>query len=299
MSNKENSSPTIGGDDLPTTSPTPVLKLIETEKIRLQPDRPRRASDDDDIIALAASIEEVGLLTPIGVMQHDPDVEDYELRTGERRYRACLLLGVATIPALVFSGKDNAGTGLIENLQRQDLPALDESNWLADFKARYDLTDERLAKMTGRSRSAITQMLGIAKLGQHVQEQIRAMVEAPPRDHLIQLSQCENDEQQLALLQAIQSGTTQAKLRETRKALLSDDQQPADRMVKAMKREVGRVLKLEADLEQLRKHWTPSKDEVAEIRRVIALFRAVINSAPNRDQRRVRSGATNSAPTAH
>jgi len=136
---------------------------ISLEEISRNPFQPRREFDEVEIKDLARSIEIYGVLQPIVVRKAR---EGYQLIAGERRYRACRMIGTSTIPAIVqeMSDKQAAEVSLIENLQRKDLNYLEEAGAYAQLISEFGLTQEELAQKVGRSQSAIANKLRLLRL---------------------------------------------------------------------------------------------------------------------------------------
>jgi len=136
---------------------------ISLEEISRNPFQPRREFDEVEIKDLARSIEIYGVLQPIVVRKAR---EGYQLIAGERRYRACRMIGTSTIPAIVqeMSDKQAAEVSLIENLQRKDLNYMEEAGAYAQLISEFGLTQEELAQKVGRSQSAIANKLRLLRL---------------------------------------------------------------------------------------------------------------------------------------
>ena len=132
------------------------------------PFQPRVEFGEDEILELAESIRKQGLLQPITVRKHQ---DRYQIVAGERRVRACRLLGEETIPALVMdkvSDRRMAALGLVENIQRVDLNPVEEAVAMRQLLEQYDYTHEQLADELGRSRSAVSNTLRLLSLPEEV-----------------------------------------------------------------------------------------------------------------------------------
>jgi ParB family chromosome partitioning protein len=142
---------------------------IEVSQIRANPFQPRREFPAEELEELASSIREHGVLQPVVLRTVDGG---YELIAGERRWRACQRLGVAKIPAIVREADDTQmlELALVENLQRQDLNAIEEARAYAAYVQRLDLTQEQAAQRLGKSRSAVANMMRLLDLPLDVQE---------------------------------------------------------------------------------------------------------------------------------
>ena len=144
---------------------------LPLSKLRPNPYQPRKIFDDDALNELASSIKEHGVFQPIIVKK---TVKGYDIVAGERRFRASKIAGLVTIPAIIkdFSDDEMMSIALLENLQRENLTAIEEAN---AYKAMIDasnITQEELANRVGKSRSHITNMLGLLKLPASVQDMV-------------------------------------------------------------------------------------------------------------------------------
>ena len=148
-----------------------AVQQIPLHEIQANRYQPRHEFDESALEELKESIVQHGVLQPILVRQL-PAGKGYELVAGERRFRASRLAGLETVPALVRPLSDAASTeiALIENLQREDLNAIEEANAYRNLLQNFGLTQEALAERVGRSRSHITNMMRLLKLDVHVQE---------------------------------------------------------------------------------------------------------------------------------
>ena len=148
-----------------------AVQQIPLHEIQANRYQPRHEFDESALEDLKESIVQHGVLQPILVRQL-PAGKGYELVAGERRFRASRLAGLETVPALVRPLSDAASTeiALIENLQREDLNAIEEANAYCNLLQNFGLTQEALAERVGRSRSHITNMIRLLKLDAHVQE---------------------------------------------------------------------------------------------------------------------------------
>ena len=146
-------------------------KVIELNLNDILPNRfqPRIKFNEDAIIELSESIKEHGVIQPIIVR---PIGDKYEIIAGERRYKASVLAGKDTIPAIIsdFNDKDSAEIALIENVQRRDLSPIEEA---ISYKKILDmdyLTQEQLAIKLGKSQSAVANKIRLLNLCDEVQE---------------------------------------------------------------------------------------------------------------------------------
>ena len=144
------------------------FKLLPIDRIFPNVNQPRKLFDKQALEELAQSIRENGVLQPILVRQIG---DNYQIVSGERRYRASKLAGVKSIPAVVrcLSEERTMLAALIENVQRQDLNPVEEARTLRDILLNYGLTHDQLAEKVGKSRSALTNRLRLLQLPPEVQ----------------------------------------------------------------------------------------------------------------------------------
>ena len=145
-----------------------VVELPLSE-LRPNPYQPRKIFDDEALNELASSIKEHGVFQPIIVKK---TIKGYDIVAGERRYRASKKAGLDTIPAIVkdFSDEEMMNIALLENLQRENLSAIEEANAYKKMLETSNITQEELANRVGKSRSHITNILGLLKLPINVQD---------------------------------------------------------------------------------------------------------------------------------
>ena len=144
-----------------------IVLNIDLDKISPNPYQPRKIFDEEKIDELAASINENGVFQPIIVKQFN---DKYIIVSGERRYRACQKLKLKTIPAIVrgYDESKVAEIALIENLQRENLTAMEEALAYQTIMRELGLTQAELAKKIGKSRSYITNVVGLLSLPDEV-----------------------------------------------------------------------------------------------------------------------------------
>ena len=136
------------------------LPLLE---IRSNPYQPRKEFDEKSLMEFAESIKEHGVIQPIIVKK---SIKGYELIAGERRTRAAKMAGLETIPAIIrdFNDDEMMEIALIENIQREDLNPIEEAEALSKIIEKNHLTQEEASKKFGKSRSYITNILGLLRL---------------------------------------------------------------------------------------------------------------------------------------
>ncbi len=144
---------------------------LDIEELRPNPYQPRRVFDEQALEELASSIKEHGVFQPIIVKK---SIKGYEIIAGERRFRASKLAGKKTIPAIVrnFTDEQMMEIALLENLQREDLTVIEEAVAYQKMQTALNLTQEELATKVGKSRSHITNILGLLRLPENVQRMI-------------------------------------------------------------------------------------------------------------------------------
>ena len=150
-----------------TASSEEIVELNISE-LRPNPYQPRKTFDDDALKELASSIKEHGIFQPIIVKK---SIKGYEIIAGERRVRASKLAGLEKIPAIIrsFTDEQMMEIALLENLQRENLSAIEEANAYKSMLEHLNLTQEQLALKVGKSRSHITNILGLLRLPEDVQ----------------------------------------------------------------------------------------------------------------------------------
>ena len=144
---------------------------LPLEELRANPYQPRKKFDDDKLQELADSIKEHGVFQPIIVKK---SVKGYEIIAGERRFRASKLAGKTSIPAIIrnFTDEQMMEIALLENLQRENLSAIEEAIAYKAMIEKLNLTQEELSKKVGKSRSHITNIIGLLRLPSEIQQMI-------------------------------------------------------------------------------------------------------------------------------
>jgi len=152
---------------------TETLHHIAPALIHPSPDQPRRHFDPAALAELTASIREVGILQPLTLRQKDGC---YHLIAGERRLRAAIAAGLATVPCLFIDAEDRRAAllSLLENLQRTDLDFLEETLALQSLCLTYHLSQTELAARLGKSQSSIANKLRLLRLPRTLLEQGRS-----------------------------------------------------------------------------------------------------------------------------
>ena len=158
----------LGRDEPPKDS----LMTLAVNRIRPGKYQPRTKMDQEALAELAASIKSHGLMQPVLVRPVERD--RYELIAGERRWRAAQMAGLEHVPALVREVPDEAALAmaLIENIQRENLNAMEEAAGLQRLVHEFKMTHQQAADSVGRSRSAATNMLRLLNLAKPVQAMV-------------------------------------------------------------------------------------------------------------------------------
>ena len=139
------------------------IRYIQIDKVRPNPYQPRKSFDQGALEDLASSINEHGLMQPITVRVVG---DNYELVAGERRLKASKLIGLEEIPAVIseVSNQNSAVLALIENLQRENLNFIEESQAYYDIMKDHGYTQQQLAKSIGKNQSTVANKLRLLKL---------------------------------------------------------------------------------------------------------------------------------------
>ncbi len=162
----------ISMDDVPARGSS-AINDIDLEQIAPNPDQPRTTFDEDALEELAASIRELGIIQPLSLRKVAPD--SYQIIAGERRYRAAKLAGLSSVPAYIRTANEAELTemALIENIQREDLNAIEIALTFKKLIDQYSLTQERLSERIGKKRATIANFLRLLRLPAEVQLGLR------------------------------------------------------------------------------------------------------------------------------
>ncbi|MGM9802887.1 MAG: ParB/RepB/Spo0J family partition protein [Muribaculaceae bacterium] len=155
------------------TSGSSAINEIAISQISPNPEQPRTTFDEDSLEELAMSIRELGIIQPLTLRSTGPD--SYQIISGERRYRAARMAGLETVPAYIRTANDSELTemALIENIQREDLNAIEIALTFRKLIDQYQLTQERLSERIGKKRTTIANFLRLLKLPAEVQIGLR------------------------------------------------------------------------------------------------------------------------------
>ncbi|HYE51108.1 MAG TPA: ParB/RepB/Spo0J family partition protein [Azospirillaceae bacterium] len=177
---------------------------VPLDAVRPDPTQPRKHFDAAALSALAETMRQQGQLQPIGVRRDPADRSSWIIAYGERRWRAARQLGWDSLAVVEVSG-DHRALALIENLQRQDLTAVEEARGLADLMEAEGLSQTAAAAMFGRTQGAISQTLALLNLHADILQALGAGEADVPRRTLYELAKLP-DEEQLRLWPGVRAG---------------------------------------------------------------------------------------------
>lgn len=154
------------------TNDIQVKKTLRTSEIEPNRDQPRKFFSDEAIAALADSIREYGVLQPILVRPLGTGM--YQIVAGERRWRAARMLGLDEVPVNIkeLSDLEAMQIAIVENLQRENLNPLEEASGYSELIEKFGMTQEKVAKLVGRSRSAVANAVRLLTLPESVQKMV-------------------------------------------------------------------------------------------------------------------------------
>lgn len=163
----------INTQDEIRTSGSSSINEIPLERIKANPDQPRREFDETALEELAESIKQLGIVQPITLRLMDDGT--YQIIAGERRWRATKLAGLSTIPAYIRTADDESmmQMALVENIQRENLNAIEVALAYQRLIEQYHLTQEELSEKVGKKRATVANTLRLLKLPAPVQMALR------------------------------------------------------------------------------------------------------------------------------
>lgn len=178
-------------EEIVENTPKDDIVEVKLSELRSNPYQPRQKFDQEKLVELANSIKEYGVLEPIIVTK---SIKGYEIVAGERRKKASELAGLETIPAIIkeFTDSEMMQIALLENIQRENLTAIEEAEAYSNLLKVLNVTQEELASKIGKSRTYITNMVGLLNLPESVKNDIlHGLISA---GHAKILSKLENEE---------------------------------------------------------------------------------------------------------
>ncbi len=217
------------------------INEVPLSAIHANPDQPRRSFDEDALAELAASIQQHGVISPITLRKDDDGT--YMIIAGERRFRAAKDAGLRTIPAYIRTAKDEQvrEMALIENIQREDLDAIEIALAYQRLMEDYHLTQAELADKVGKKRATIANYLRLLHLPAEIQLGIKE--HKLDMGHARALLACPSAEQQLGLYERIQrEGLSVRKVEELAQAV------PAQKSAKTTPPKSAEVQEMETEL---------------------------------------------------
>ena len=163
-------------DNMVTSEKTNAATTLRIADIEPRSDQPRKSFGLESLEQLADSIGQFGVLQPIIVRENALLQDSYEIIAGERRWRAAKMAGLNEIPAIILDGDElkTAQIAVIENVQREDLNAVEEAFAYKMLIDRFDLTQDEVAKQVGKSRPAVTNALRLLDLPEEVLELLKS-----------------------------------------------------------------------------------------------------------------------------
>ncbi len=162
----------ISMDDTPARGSS-AISNIPLDQISPNPEQPRTTFDEEALDELATSIRELGIIQPLSLRKVGPD--SYQIIAGERRFRAARIAGLDAVPAYIRTANETElnEMALIENIQREDLNAIEIALTFKKLIDQYSLTQERLSKRIGKKRATVANFLRLLKLPAEVQLGLR------------------------------------------------------------------------------------------------------------------------------
>ena len=157
---------------LKTYMETGRVMFLPARSIRPNPAQPRKVFREEALSELADSIRQHGILQPLSVRRTGTG---YELIAGERRLRAAQMAGLAEIPCIVMNmdDRESAMTAMVENLQRQDLDFVEEAQGISALMQHWDMSQEQVARLLGKSQSAVANKLRLLRHSPEVLQRLR------------------------------------------------------------------------------------------------------------------------------
>lgn len=232
------------------TSGSSSINQIELSRIKPNPGQPRQQFDEEALQELSDSIREIGIIQPITLREMGNG--EYQIIAGERRYRASIMAGLVTIPAYIRSANDEnvLEMALIENIQRENLNAVEIALTYQNLIELYNLTQERLSERVGKKRTTIANYLRLLKLPADIQMGLKNRI--IDMGHARALITVDNPSEQLRIYhQIVEQGLSVRKVEDIVRALASGES-----LDQLDKKEKSAKSKAEDDYMLLRMHLT-------------------------------------------
>ena len=207
------------------TSSLSSARIIDIERIKPDPDQPRKYFDEEKLESLAESIREIGgIIDPLTV-DYDEKGDCFKILSGERRYRAAKMVGLKKLPCIVkdMDDKKRLLIQLVANLQREDISALEECSGIRSLIEQFAYSQIQVAKLLNKSKSYISQILGLERLDPSVKE--RVQTSELSREIQIHASREKDPQKQMEILQkASEEGRTVRQIRAGKKPLQEQEE---------------------------------------------------------------------------
>ena len=187
--NKTPTSAKIRADMFGASADLPRIIELDIQQVEANPDQPRKFFDESALMELAQSIEAKGLLQPVLVKVLEG--ERYMIVAGERRFRAHQLLSRPTIAAVITEG-DTDEVAIIENVQRENLRPMELAESLGRLMETHGYTQEDAAKVIGKARNTVTELLSLLKLPEAIKAQCRTS-DIASKSFLVELARMDTD----------------------------------------------------------------------------------------------------------
>ena len=217
------------------TSPFRAARLIDIDRIKPDPNQPRKTFFQETLESLAESIKELGgIIDPITVEYDDQD-DVFRIISGERRYRAAKMVGLGKLPCVVKEIDDQKRylIQLVSNLQRENIPPLEEAAGIKYLIENYGYTQTKIANLLNKSKSYVSQILGLERLAEPAREivqtselskevQIHASKEKDPQKQLEILTKASEENKTVKQIRNEQKGSEADKTEEPNKKSKGD-----------------------------------------------------------------------------
>ena len=212
-------------------------RIVDIDLVEPNPYQPRLEFDDEALMDLAQSIREIGLIQPITVREMDGR---YQIIAGERRFRALKLNGAVDVPVLIMDANEvqMAEMALVENIQRENLSAIEEAKSYVEIMKYSGLNQSQLALRVGKSQSSIANKIRLLNLDEDVQEAVST--KKISERHARALIGLDEEKQHDALEKIVKKGMTVA---QTEK-MLKEQAQPKKEKKKVMLKGISKNIKI-------------------------------------------------------
>lgn len=213
-----------------------TVNLLPTEEIRTDPAQPRKFFDQEALAELTQSIKDHGVLQPILVRKDDSQA--IILVAGERRLRAARDAGLKTIPAIFIKG-NAAEVGLVENLLRENLTAIEEAEAIQKLIELHAYSREKLAQVLAKSASTISEILSLNRMPKDVRDECRSNPKCP-RSVLVEVAKQKTENRMRALFQSYKKrGLTIQEVRKIARKKRSEEKISHRRFIKLLSSKLG------------------------------------------------------------